>query len=173
MMEGYVFGVYTWDELINWYLGLPAYGQLLCLLAAFALISFTIAIVYYVIKGVVYLLYYAFKGVFYLIAGIFFGLYWIFETIYCAISGNERPSKNWKLFSKKKLNAENVEEISKESPQKATPKKELNIEVSFCNECGSKFTDTMKQHLTTDGIAFCPHCGKGYKANSPEIVEYL
>ena len=165
-MEGIMFGTYTWNELVNWYLALPAYGQILCLLAAFALISFTIAIVYYVIKGTVYLLYYVFKGVIYLIAAIFYGMYWIFESIYCGITGNERPSKDWTFFKRKETQNEIKEEVIVQPPEIMKSKQEWDVEFSFCHDCGSKFTESMIQHLKTDGIAFCPHCGKGYMAKA-------
>ena len=78
MVELNVLGLWTWEEFINWYLTLPGYGQVLCLLAAFAIITLAVALVYYIVKGVVYLVYYILKGVVYLFAGIFYGIYKVF-----------------------------------------------------------------------------------------------
>ena len=154
-----MFGIWTWEELSSWYLTLPAYGQVLCLLAAFALIALVVALVYYIIKGVAYLVYYILKGVAYLVGGIFYGIYKLFEALYYLLTGKERPKK--------------VEEVSTTPIEKVIIVQEVKAKVEptplYCSECGSEITDTMSQQLDMSGIAYCAHCGKGYKSGFIEI----
>ena len=160
MAEIFVLGTWNWEELVNWYLALPGYGQVLCLLAAFAIIAFAVAIVYYIIKGVVYLVYYILKGVVYLVVGIFYGIYKLFEALYYLLTGKERPKKTEK---KEIVKAEETQKIQEKVPPKIEPI------VQFCSECGSKITDAMAKQLTYSGLAYCAHCGKGYKSGFLEI----
>jgi hypothetical protein len=159
MVESYVFGFWSWEEIINWYLTLPAYGQVLCLLAAFAIIALVVAIVYYVVKGVAYLVYYVVKGVVYLVAGIFYGIYKVFEALYYLITGKEKSKKEEKVVP---IQVDEVVQV-----EEAIQKVELTVQ--YCSECGSQITDTINQQLAAIGIAYCAHCGKGYKSGFIEI----
>jgi len=159
MGKAYFFGFWTWEELINWYLILPAYGQLLCLLAAFALISLLVALVYYIIKGVVYLIYYIFKAVIYVVAGVFYGIYKIFEAFYYLLTGKQRPKKQ----EKEPIKRENLVAKVKEK----TP--EVEPVVQYCSECGSRISETMAQQLAISGLAYCSICGKGYRTGFIEM----
>ena len=38
----------------------------------------------------------------------------------------------------------------------------LKPNATFCEDCGSKFTERMHEQLYENGAAFCVHCGKGY-----------
>lgn len=159
MVDSYVFGLWTWEELINWYLTLPGYGQILCLLCAFALISLAIALVYYIVKGVIYLVYYILKGAIYLVAGIFYGIYKVFEGLYYLLTGKQKPKKTEKKSS---IQVEETVKIQEKTPS-------VELIVQFCSECGSRIIDTMAQQLATSGLAYCPHCGKGFKSGFVEI----
>ena len=86
MSDTYIFNV-SWEEIVNWYLAQPIYGQILILVGLIALLALAIVIVYYVLKGVVYLVYYVLKGVYYLLKGIGFLFYRLFEELYYLISG--------------------------------------------------------------------------------------
>jgi predicted transcriptional regulator len=61
----------------------------------------------------------------------------------------------------------NVQEI----PKQVVPmKKEVHANVSFCSECGNKFSETMIRQLTTKGQVFCVHCGAILNTNPIEVV---
>ncbi|MHA2390569.1 MAG: hypothetical protein ACXAEX_01255 [Promethearchaeota archaeon] len=165
MSEVYIFGV-PWEEIVNWYLAQPIYGQILILVGVFALLALAIVIVYYVIKGVAYLIYYILKGVYYLLKSIGLLFYKIFEALYYAISGEEKPTKD---PVKEQLAPPQVEK----EPEPIIPIQKtyqtVQSDVTFCSECGNKFSDTMIQALSTKGAVYCIHCGKGFQANSLKI----
>ena len=70
-----------WQAMLDWFLGLPLFGQILVIAGAIAILVLSIVLVYYVIKGVAYLVYYILKGVYYLIYGLFYGLYKLWRAI--------------------------------------------------------------------------------------------
>ena len=78
MSEVNIFGV-PWEEIVDWYLTQPLYGQILVLVGLIALLALAVVILYYVLKGVAYLVYYVLKGVYYLLKGIGLLFYKIFE----------------------------------------------------------------------------------------------
>lgn len=165
MSEVYIFGV-PWEEIVNWYLAQPIYAQILVLVGVFALLALAIVIAYYIIKGVAYLVYYILKGVFYLLKGIGLLFYKIFEALYYAISGEEKPTK-------KPVQEQQAPPQVEEEPEPITPiQKSYQVvqpDVTFCSECGNKFSDTMIQALSTKGAVYCVYCGKGFQSNSLKI----
>ena len=90
MSDVYIFGV-AWEEIVNWFVAQPLYGQILVLIGLFAVIALAVVIVYFVLKGVVYLVYYILKGVYYLLKGIGLLFYKLCEGLYYAISGKPKP----------------------------------------------------------------------------------
>ena len=89
MSEVNIFGV-PWEEIVNWYLAQPIYGQILVMVGLVALLALAVVIVYYVLKGVAYLVYYVLKGIYYLLKGIGLLFYKICEGLYYAISGKPK-----------------------------------------------------------------------------------
>ncbi len=168
MSNQITFSAWTWNEVLKWYLDLPVYAQLLCILAVFALITLVVVLVYYILKGTAYLVYYILKGTIYLVAALFYAIYKFFEGLYYLFSGKEKPlkQKRFFLFSKNKENhSESANEVA-EVPKKLNQR--VQSEVKFCSACGLKISDSMLEQLATNMVTFCPHCGKGYKA---EITE--
>jgi len=158
MADIYVFGV-PWQEIVDWYLAQPVYGQIFILIGIFALLALAVVIVYYVLKGVAYLIYYVLKGVYYLLKGIGLLFYKIFEALYYAISGKPKPDKNKDVVQQ--VSPQVI--IVKEDEEPIVPiQKTVQIiqpDVSYCSECGNKFSDSMLESLSEKGIAYCIHCG--------------
>ena len=93
MVDVYIFGI-LWEEIVNWFLIQPIYGQILVLVGVIALLALAVVIVYYVLKGVAYLVYYILKGVYYLLKGLGLLFYKAFEALYYAISGETKPESS-------------------------------------------------------------------------------
>ena len=161
----------AWEQFIGWFLSMPIEAQVLVIIGVIATLILAGIIVYFVLKGVAYLVYYILKGVYLLLKGIFVGLYKLFEEIYYALSGKEKPIK------------EVVEEQTPTPIIEKTPeqvhiepvKKEVQVlqpNAMFCEDCGNKFTERMHEQLYENGIAFCVHCGRGYRLNEIELKQY-
>ncbi|MFX0082091.1 MAG: hypothetical protein ACFE94_10095 [Candidatus Hodarchaeota archaeon] len=165
MNEVSIFGV-PWEEIVNWYIAQPLYGQILVLIGVFAVLALAVVIVYYVLKGVAYLVYYVIKGIYYLLKGIGLLFYKIFEGLYYAISGKPKPQPA------PTQDQQSLPQIEKE-PEPIVPVQRtyqtVLSDVAFCSECGSKFSDSMVQTLSSKGFVYCIHCGKGFQANSMKI----
>jgi hypothetical protein len=152
-----------WENILNWYLAQPLYGQILVLVGVIAVLTLAIVIVYYVLKGVVYLIYYICKGMFYLLKGIGLLFYKLFEALYYLISGESKPESDSAQKKQVPLQVETQPETI--APiQKAY--QSVNTEISFCSECGSRFSDSMIQAFSTKGDVFCIHCGSHFIADS-------
>ncbi|MHA2005883.1 MAG: hypothetical protein ACXABO_00100 [Promethearchaeota archaeon] len=166
MSEAYVFGI-PWEEIVNWYIAQPIYGQILVLVGVFALLALAVVIVYYVLKGVAYLVYYILKGVYYLLKGIGLLFYKICEALYYAISGKPKPGSNVQA----QVQPVPIQVVKE--PEPITPIQKVyqpvNPDVGFCSECGNKFSDSMIQTLSNKGFVYCIHCGKGFQANSVKV----
>ncbi|MFX0003396.1 MAG: hypothetical protein ACFE9C_10245 [Candidatus Hodarchaeota archaeon] len=152
--------VIAWQEILDWFLAQPLYAQILVLIGVFAVLVLAVILVYYILKGVGYLVYYLLKGVYYLLKGIGLLFYKIFEGLYYAISGKPKPQKCCAPTQEEQVPQQQQPQVEEEpiipiqkSPQMVRP------EVTFCSECGSKFTDTMLQSLSNTGVAYCIHCG--------------
>lgn len=167
MSDVYIFGV-AWEEIVNWFVAQPLYGQILVLIGLVAVLALAVVIVYFVLKGVAYLVYYVLKGVYYLLKGIGLLFYKLFEGLYYAISGKPKPEST------------EVEEqpappqvIVVKEPEPITPIQRIyqtvQPDVAFCSECGSPFSNSMVQTLSNKGIVFCTRCGHGFKAHSVKI----
>ena len=161
----YVFGFegVTWQEIVDWFLAQPLYGQILVIVGAVAILALAVVIVYYVLKGVAYLIYYVLKGVYYLLKGIGLLFYKIFEALYYAISGKPKPGSQDK---------QNQEVIQKHVQVYSYPQKLVQVvepEASFCTECGSRFSENMMIQLKEKGFVYCIHCGKNFKSDYAEI----
>ncbi|MBN1803601.1 MAG: hypothetical protein JW891_18975 [Candidatus Lokiarchaeota archaeon] len=144
--------VFYWQDFANWFVTIPLLAQILLIIAAFAIIALAIILVYYVLKGVAYLIYYLFKGLYYLFKGIGMGIYKLGEALYYAISGKQKPIKQASVET----------EIKEQFIQVKTPIGRSYNEpsrISFCNECGAKFTRKMNEQLNTKGQVYCVHCG--------------
>lgn len=166
MVDVNVFGI-PWEEVVNWYLAQPIYGQILVLVGVIALLALAVVIVYYVLKGVAYLVYYILKGVYYLLKGIGLLFYKTFEALYYAISGKPKPE-----CCNPAQEQQTVPQVVKQ-PETITPVQKtyqtINPDVAFCSECGSKFSDSMTQTLSNKGFVYCIHCGKGFQNDSISI----
>ncbi|MFX1239472.1 MAG: hypothetical protein ACFFA0_01610 [Promethearchaeota archaeon] len=165
MSEVYIFGERL-EEIINWYLAQPLYGQILVLIGLVAVIALAVVILYYVIKGVAYLVYYVAKGVYYLLKGIGLLFYKLFKSLYYAISGKPKPE------STTVQEQQEPPQVVKE-PELITPVQRtyqiVQPDVAFCSECGSPFSDSMVQTLSNKGFVYCIRCGHGFQANSMRI----
>jgi len=165
MSEVNIFGV-PWEEIVNWYIVQPLYGQILVLIGLIAILALAVVIVYYVLKGVAYLVYYVLKGVYYLLKGIGLLFYKIFEALYYAISGKSKPEP----ASAQEQQA--PPQIEKE-PEPIIPVQRsyqtVQSDVAYCSECGGQFSDSMIHTLSNKGFVYCIHCGKGFQANSMKI----
>ena len=165
----------TWGDVASWFMALPLHEQILIavgITAILVLIGIGIYyllkgiayLIYYLLKGVAYLLYYIFKGVYYLFYGLFYGLFKLFEGLYYLISGKPRPIKQAKQTTPE---VEVPIQTKTPAPRKVVQK--VPAQIAFCSECGAKFTEEMSQHLTGNGLAFCIHCGSGFKATPVNI----
>ena len=164
MDELYFIGI-TWQEIVNWFLAQPIFAQVLVLIGVFAVLTLAVILVYYILKGVGYLVYYILKGVYYLLKGIGLLFYKIFEGLYYAISGKPKPEKNQVVVIQQvpvQQAAPQVRQVKQEE-EPIVPIQDIQQivrpEVTFCSECGNKFTDSMLQTLSDRGVAFCIHCG--------------
>ena len=152
-----------WQQFLGWFLEIPLVGQILIIVGAIAIVALVCVGVYYLLKGIAYLVYYILKGVGYLIFYIFKGIYLLIEGLFYLFSGKEKPLKH--------AEPSMVEVSVQEIPKQVVPmKREVHANVSFCSQCGNKYSETMIHQLNTEGRAFCIHCGEGLTANPIEIV---
>ena len=81
------------------------------------------------------------------------------EKQFKEVRSTERRSSSGLNSIDKKIHSEreDISEISNILIQKTSQL--VRPEVSFCSECGNKFTDTMTQSLSETGVAYCIHCG--------------
>jgi len=151
------------EQFLNWFLEIPLYGQILMIVGAIAIVALVLVGVYYLLKGIAYLIYYILKGVGYFIYYIFKGIYLLFEGLYYLISGKEKPVKQVEP-PKVEVSAPVIEKqiVPVQNPRPSS--------ISFCSECGNKFSESMITQLKTRGRTFCIHCGEGLTANPIEIV---
>lgn len=141
-----------WEQFLNEFLEIPLLGQILMIVAVIAILALVSVGVYYLLKGVVYLVYYTFKGIFLL-----------FEELYYSILGKEKPMEH--------AEAPELEKVVQEIPKQVVPmKKKAHTNVSFCSQCGTKFSETMVHQLNAQGRAFCIHCGEGLTTNPIEAA---
>ncbi len=166
MVDVSIFGI-PWEEIVDWFLVQPIYGQVLVLVGVIALLALAVVITYYVLKGVAYLIYYIIKGVYYLLKGIGLLFYKTFEALYFAISGKSKPG------CCSPAQEQQLPPQVEKQPEPITPIQKtyqtINPDVAFCSECGSKFSDSMNQTLTDKGFVYCIHCGKGFQDRSMNI----
>jgi len=152
-----------WEQFLNWFLEIPLPGQILMIVGVIAILALVCVGVYYLLKGVAYLVYYVLKGVGYLIYYIFKGIYLLIEGLYYLFSGKEKPMKH----AEPPAIEVNIQEI----PKQVVPlKREVHADVSFCSECGNRFSETMIHQLDTQGRAFCIHCGAILNTNPIEVL---
>ncbi|MFW9876961.1 MAG: hypothetical protein ACFFG0_28030 [Candidatus Thorarchaeota archaeon] len=165
MSEVNIFGV-PWEEIMNWYIAQPLYGQILVIIGLIAILALAVVVLYYILKGVAYLVYYVLKGIYYLLKGIGLLFYKIFEALYYAISGKPKPNRV-------STQEQPIPPQIQKEPESIIPVQRtyqtVQSDVAFCSECGSKFSDSMIQTLTNKGFVYCIHCGKGFQANSMKI----
>ena len=166
MVDVYIFGI-PWEEIVNWYLVQPIYGQILVLVGVIALLALAVVILYYILKGVAYLVYYILKGVYYLLKGLGLLFYKAFEALYYVISGKPKPESS--TPAQEQQTPPQVER----QPEPIIPVQKtyqtINPDVAFCSECGSKFSDSMVQTMSNNGSVYCVHCGKGFQSKSIPI----
>jgi len=151
-----------WQALMKWFSGIPLFEQILIIAGAVAIIVLILIGFYYLLKGIAYLIYYLFKGLYYLFKAIAKGIYKLFEALYYGITGKQKPIK--------KEQAEKIDEspvINGEIPKTIIYPEPQNI--SFCSECGSKFSESMMAQLNSKGQVFCIHCGKGIHVDAANI----
>ncbi|MHA2289388.1 MAG: hypothetical protein ACXABG_11440 [Promethearchaeota archaeon] len=166
--------LYYWEEFMNWFLGIPIYGQVLVIIGALAALVLAVIIVYYVLKGTAYLVYYILKGVYLLIRGIFTGIYKLFEELYYAISGKPKPVKQ--ASDKKCCEPPEPSQQTYEEQEILVPAQReiqvIQLDAVYCSECGTQYTERMLEQLKLNGIAYCVYCGKGYKSNKAAVEQY-
>ncbi|MFX0105917.1 MAG: hypothetical protein ACFE75_10530 [Candidatus Hodarchaeota archaeon] len=169
MVDLYIFNL-TWESIVEWFLAIPIYAQVLVLIGVFAVLVLAVILVYYILKGVGYLIYYVLKGVYYLLKGIGLLFYKIFEGLYYAISGKPKPNpcctppQEQQIQHQVKQEDEPIVPIQK-GEQIVRP------EVAYCSECGNRFTDSMLQSLSERGVAYCIHCGNKKTQEYQMIIE--
>ncbi|TXT64607.1 MAG: hypothetical protein BAJALOKI3v1_190048 [Promethearchaeota archaeon] len=159
------FAVY-WNEFVNWFMIQPLYAQILVIAGIFAILSLTLVLAYYIIKGLVYLVYYIFKGTYYLLKYIGVGIYKLFKALYYAISGKEDPSKI------------SIQYNTVNGSSQSYPKKEIKPvfcfkepdKVKFCSECGSEFSEKAFDLLSSRGSVYCENCGTKYNSSPIEGI---
>ncbi|MBD3211151.1 MAG: hypothetical protein GF311_00980 [Candidatus Lokiarchaeota archaeon] len=152
------FGVY-WNEFVDWFMIQPLFAQVLVVAGIFAILSLTLVLVYYIIKGLVYLVYYILKGTFYLFKYVGLGIYKLFKALYYAVSGKQDLSKQPVQYnvihpSQPYLKQREIPVIRVKEPNK----------VRFCSECGSGFSEKAYDLLNSRGTVFCENCGKKYNS---------
>ncbi len=166
MVDVSIFGI-PWEEIVNWFLIQPIYGQILVLVGVIAILALAVVITYYVLKGVAYLVYYIIKGVYYLLKGIGLLFYKLFEALYYAISGEPKPE------SCNPAQEQQTPPLVEKQPEPITLVQKtyqtVNPDVAFCSECGSKFSSSMIQTLINKEFVYCIHCGKGFQSISMHI----
>ena len=158
MNQAYFFGT-TWQEIVEWFLIQPIYAQILVLVGVFAVLTLAVILVYYILKGVGYLVYYILKGVYYLLKGIGLLIYKIFEGLYYAISGKPKPDKNQDTVQQVPPQVIVIKQAEETIVPIQKTVQTVRPEVTFCSECGNKFSDSMVQTLSERGVAYCIHCG--------------
>ncbi|MFX1314468.1 MAG: hypothetical protein ACFE9T_01270 [Promethearchaeota archaeon] len=161
-----IFGV-SLQEIIDWFVAQPLYGQILVLIGLTAILVLTVVVVYYILKGVAYLIYYVLKGVYYLLKGIGLLFYKLCKALYYAISGKEKPNANKKEQQEVEVIHKPVQQVQQSQIQKTV--QFVNSDASYCTECGNEFSAAMVQQLNEKGFVFCVHCGKGFKSYLMQI----
>ncbi len=161
-----IFGV-PWQEIVDWFVVQPLYGQILVLIGVVAVLALAVVIAYYVIKGVAYLIYYLLKGIYYLLKGIGLLFYKLCEALYYAISGKEKPNANKQEQQIIEVIQQPVQQIAQPRPHKVV--QIVSPEATYCTECGNEFSAAMAQQLQNKGFVYCVHCGKGFKSNYMQI----
>lgn len=159
------------EGFISWWESLGASEQLI--LGIFGIII-AVAVTVLVCIGVFYLLKYLFIGLGYMFMYIFKGFAWIFKQLgelFALIFGMEK-TETQETEQSQQVSTEETQPIQKTIvlvPQKTEPIPESqdSSKMSYCTECGMKFTDLTSQKLVKNGVAFCVYCGTGFK---PEIV---
>lgn len=166
MEDVYIFDT-TLQEIVDWFLAQPVFGQFLIILGAITLLVFAVIVVYYVLKGVGYLIYYVLKGVYYLLKGIGLLFYKACEGLYYLISGKPRPKSE---DSQEQQEQPQVSEpIQQQVPVQKTFQA-VHPEIAYCTECGNRFTNSMIHTLSDKGFVYCVHCGKGF-SNSLMVIQ--
>lgn len=165
-MDVNIFGV-PLQEMVDWFLAQPLYGQILVLIGVVAVLALAVVIAYYVIKGVAYLVYYLLKGIYYLLKGIGLLFYKLCEALYYAISGKEKPNANIQEQQGVEVIQKPVQQIAQTQPQKVV--QIVDPEATYCTECGIEFSEAMAQQMHNKGFVYCIHCGKGFKSNFMQI----
>jgi len=154
-----------WNQFVEWFMVQPLFAQILVVAGIFAILSLTLVIVYYIIKGFVYLVYYILKGVYYLLRYIALGVYKLFKALYYAISGKKKPTNNHVQNSNVH---QNFQQDYKPHPSKIIRIKEPD-KVRYCSECGAEFTEKVSSLLISRGRVYCEHCGKKFYSNPLEV----
>ena len=166
MEDVYIFGV-PLQEIIDWFVAQPLYGQILVLIGLTAVLALTVVIVYYILKGVAYLVYYLLKGVYYLLKGIGLLFYKLCEALYYAISGKEKPNAIKEEEQEVEVIQKPIQQVQPIQPQRIV--QIVNPDASYCTECGNEFSATMIKQLSEKGFVYCVYCGKGFKSDYIEI----
>jgi hypothetical protein len=118
----------------------------------FALIALSITLVYYIVKGI-YLL----------IKAICTGIYKLGKKIY---NFAERKIEEYNQPSYSPKYPYSNAPATREANEPRAPQKRKKIlvdnprEVRFCSSCGTDLSEKFLTLLTTDGKAFCEHCGR-------------
>ncbi len=95
--------------------------------------------------------------------GIGLLFYKLFEGLYYLISGKSKPNS-----SEQQVQPQISKTIIQNVPIQKT-KQEVHPEVTFCSECGNKFSNSMFHTLSEKGVVYCIHCGKGFQTNAAVI----
>lgn len=142
-----------YDKFIEWYLVQPIYGQVLTIIGIIALLALVITLIYYVIKGIAYLFYYILKGIYLLLKGIGFGIFKLCEGFYKLVSGDAKKNKHTN-----NVILPNEDQFNN-----------IQTNITFCTECGSRFSEKMIRKILLNGNVFCVNCGKEFTLNEFQI----
>jgi len=151
---------FSWQEFVTWFLSLPLFYQILVGVGIVTIIVLILVGVYYLLKGIGYLIYYIFKGIYYILKGIALLIARFFEGLYYLITGKRKTEPE---SEEQETKAETPPEVQTPplviSEENVVPPQPQNNMVSYCSECGVKFTDSMIHQLDNQGFAYCTFCG--------------
>lgn len=139
-------------QFVNFFVEAPLFAQILMGAGIFALIALSITLVYYIVKGIYLLIKAICKGIYKLGKKI----YNFAERKIEEFTQPNCPQKN--IYSNAALIRDSVKSETIQKREKILV--ENPREVRFCSSCGTDLSEKFITLLTTDGRAFCEHCGR-------------
>ncbi|MCK4238049.1 MAG: hypothetical protein KAX33_02930 [Candidatus Lokiarchaeota archaeon] len=163
MILDIIIGWISWQDFFGWFNSLRLIEQIIF---TSLIVAFAVSVTVIVCIGLYYLIKYLCLGIFYILKGIFKGFKFVINKIVDLIDkilnsgGHKVP-----LTDKITENRENFQKSVVELPRMIVKslKNEQDLEYCYCTECGMKFTDKMNEHLDSNGMTFCIHCGQCFR----------